>query len=484
MSQTEEGGDLQGQWHPDPSGRFQFRFWDGTRWTEHVSTDGVVSADPLPPAPHSSVVPAAIAPAEGPAPSAPAPSVPTFSESQQPGLQEAARSDRGIFDRVKRGKAAFDAARLTGSIDELRAEYEQLAALLVETRDAVLLQEAGLYEFRHPLDDSDAYKRALEVTRSRLQEMVRGGCAVIGPKDWTVNGSAAQGRKMVNDLGKLVLRAYNAEADSIVRSMRPYGLESAVTRLSKARVAVCRLVSTVKLSIDDGYHALRVHELELTADFLAKRETEREAARAERERLKEEEVARREYEARQSELRRELDKRVGALQRLIAGGVSSPGAVAEMEAGIAEVQAALSGVEARMANLRAGHLYVISNFGSFGERVVKIGMTRRLDPLDRVRELGDASVPFRFDVHALVFAEDAVGLETKLHQRFAARRVNLVNHRREFFYVTPAEVRAALEEYVGHVVVEFSELAEALEWRQSTNTRSVENAIGPDNSQT
>lgn len=427
-----------------------------------MSDQGVVSVDPLPAAPSQS------SRADSPTAASPAPSPAVGRES----TGASAQAERSVFDRVRRGKAAFDAARLTGSVDELRSEFEQLSALLVETRDAVLLQEAGLYEFRHPLDDSDAYKSALEQTRSRMQEMVRRGTAVVAPKDLALNGSSAQGRKMTNDLSKLVLRAYNAEADSIVRSMRPYTLEAGVARLSKARVSICRLVSTIQLSINEHYHGLRVHELELTADFLAKREAEREAARAERERLRDEEAARREFESKQNELRRELDKRTAALQRLSVGVSATPEAIAELEAGIAEVQSALNGVVERMANLRAGHVYVISNIGSFGEQIVKIGMTRRLDPLDRVRELGDASVPFRFDVHALVFAEDALGLEARLHEHFAERRVNLVNNRREFFYAPAAEVRSALEQFVGHVVVEFSETAEALEWRQSANTRS------------
>ena len=94
--------------------------------------------------------------------------------------------------------------------------------------------------------------------------------------------------------------------------------------------------------------------------------------------------------------------------------------------------------------MRAGHVYVISNVGAFGGNMVKIGMTRRLEPLDRVRELGDASVPFRYDVHAMIFSDDAVGLENHLHHRLAAHRVNLVNMRREFFRVSPADVRDIL----------------------------------------
>lgn len=115
--------------------------------------------------------------------------------------------------------------------------------------------------------------------------------------------------------------------------------------------------------------------------------------------------------------------------------------------------------------------YVISNIGAFGERMVKIGMTRRLEPMDRVRELGDASVPFRFDVHALIFSEDAVGLENSLHEEFADRRVNRVNLRREFFYATPAEVREVLERLAGNHLLEYNETPEALEYRAGKTDR-------------
>lgn len=109
---------------------------------------------------------------------------------------------------------------------------------------------------------------------------------------------------------------------------------------------------------------------------------------------------------------------------------------------------------------------MISNLGAFGERVVKIGMTRRLEPMDRVRELGDASVPFRFDVHALFFSDDAVGIEQAMHERLSDRRVNRVNLRREFFYATPGEAKGHLLELAGDLL-EYSDLPDAVEFRQS-----------------
>ncbi len=94
---------------------------------------------------------------------------------------------------------------------------------------------------------------------------------------------------------------------------------------------------------------------------------------------------------------------------------------------------------------KRGHVYVISNIGSFGDDIYKIGLTRRLEPLERIRELGDSSVPFEFDVHAMIFSEDAPALETQLHQHFLMMQMNKVNHRKEFFRVGLKQIREEVE---------------------------------------
>ena len=140
-------------------------------------------------------------------------------------------------------------------------------------------------------------------------------------------------------------------------------------------------------------------------------------------------------------------------------------AAARVREQLSEVERAIDTMDYRAANIRAGYVYVISNIGSFGENLVKIGMTRRLDPRDRIRELSDASVPFNFDVHALFFSKDAVGIETAMHERLENRRVTIVNSRREFFRATPLEAKTHLSGLAGEVL-EFQELPEALEYRQ------------------
>ena len=363
--------------------------------------------------------------------------------------------------------------QLMTQLPALRAEQVQLSAQLVETRETVVLQEAGIYQYRHPLDDAIAYKARLAGVQARIKDAVKAGTAVKGATNWTVNGSATQGAKMVREFSKLMLRAYNKEAEHAVASMKPCTLDSSIARLQKARETITRLGGTMNIMVTNSYHGLRVEELELTADYLAKVAEQKEREREERARLREEQIARREYEREQERLRKELAHYQTAITALRDRG--DVGGADQAEAKLTEIQDALDGITRRAANIRAGHVYVISvyvisNIGAFGEDIVKIGMTRRLDPMDRIRELGDASVPFRYDVHAMVFSDDAVGLETHLHHQLADRRLNLVNLRREFFRARPAEVRDIITR-LDASIVEWIDEPEALEWRQSQQAR-------------
>lgn len=433
-------------------------------------------------------------PVQVPPPLAPLHQVPPSVPAPVPVLPE--RSGGGLFGGKKKLEAenaelrawierlgGMDAMRVSALTEELRAEQGRLQAAVadatrrlheveqrvVQTEETVLLQEAGVYDYRHPLSDAVAYKERLAEVKTRIKAMSRDGKAVLGSTNWQVNGSAAEGRRMVRDFSKLMLRAYNAEADNCVRTMRPYKLQSAVDRLEKAVEMIVKLGKTMSIHVSGDYHRLRVYELELTADYLAKQEEEKERNRAQREQQREEEAARREFEREKARLRKEESHYRSALSKLLAKGDEA--GAEELKAKLEEIGAAVSDVEAREANVRAGYVYVISNIGAFGEDVVKIGMTRRLEPEDRVRELGDASVPFKFDTHALIFSDDAVGLEGRLHAALNDRRVNKVNLRREFFHATPADVRDLLQKIAGQHLLEYRDTPEALEWHQSVHTK-------------
>ena len=348
----------------------------------------------------------------------------------------------------------------------LETKIAQARADVVVTEEAQMLQQVGVYTYQHPLQDAVAYRTRLDTLQAEIKQLVRAGRAVESITNWNVNGSAREGKKMVQDFSKLMLRAYNAEADQAVRTMRPHRVNPLVDRLYKTRETIAKPGLTMRIRIADDYHDARVRELWLTADYLQKKEEEKETQRELRARQREEERAQRDFDREREKLNKELQHVQSALQKLRERGDYA--GTADLEGKLVEIEGALRNVEARAANIRTGYVYVISNIGAFGDRMVKIGLTRRLEPLDRIYELSGAAVPFRFDVHALIFSEDAVGLETKLHQHFADRRVNHVNTRREFFYVTPTEVRDALQKFAGQHLVEFVDEPEALEWRASS----------------
>jgi hypothetical protein len=361
--------------------------------------------------------------------------------------------------RLEREKSEA-AAALANMKQQLKKAHEGIVA----TDDLVLLQEVGIYQYRHPLTDVVAYEKELADIEANIKAMVKkDGGAIHATTDWTVNGSASEGRTMVRDFSKLMLRAFNAEADTLVRGLKPYKLDGALDRLKKVAEVIERLGKTMSIRISPSYYQLRLRELELTSDFLQKEAEAKEVERLERERMREERKFQQEIERERARLDKERQHYSNALDVLIAKG-DEAGATRLSEQ-LAEVNKAIQNVDYRAANIRAGYVYVISNIGSFGERMVKIGMTRRLDPMDRIRELSDASVPFNFDVHALFFSKDAVGIETEMHQQLANVRVNTINNRREFFRASPMEVKGRLTVLAGELL-QFQEVPEALEYRQ------------------
>lgn len=359
-----------------------------------------------------------------------------------------------------------------GRLAFLEAENAALRAQLAEARsddyvelsDARILQDVGIYRYHHPLESAAAYQNALTTLESRIAEVVKAGRAIVKSELFTFNNSLAQGRRMTDDLAKLMLRAYNAEADNSIRTLRVGNVVTAKRRLEASRTAIAKLGSLMEMRISDEFHDLRVEEIELTADWLMKKQEEREAEREERARLREEKKIERELAEERARLDKERAHLLNTLTHLEETGQDDDA----LRDRLAAVDDAIAQNDFRAANIRAGYVYVISNQGAFGSNVVKIGLTRRLEPRERIIELGGASVPFRFDTHTLFFSEDAVTLEAELHRHFAARALNRANARKEFFFATPAEVRDVLLEKVGNIL-EFSEVAEATEYRQSVS---------------
>lgn len=351
--------------------------------------------------------------------------------------------------------------RLTAENQALRAENDRLRF----AADPELI-EVGFYTFTHRLDSATEYKRRIDRINDDLKEMIKAGTAIVAADGFIYNNSLAKGKKMVKDLAKLMLRAYNAEAENCVRTVRASNLESTLNRLERSALTIAKFGAMMDMRVAADYHRLRQAEIELTADYLMQAQWEREQEREERAQLREERRVEAELAKERERLTKEQSHYTNVLESLSA---DDPGR-SELERRLTDLDQAISDNDFRIANVRAGYVYVISNLGAFGPGMIKIGMTRRLDPMDRVRELGDASVPFGFDVHALFFSDDAVGVEAELHRRFSDHRVNRINLRREYFYSTPQDVKVVLDDVAG-ALLEYTIEPVADQYRLSREAR-------------
>lgn len=361
--------------------------------------------------------------------------------------------------------------------DELNnaiADLQKTKSEIVETEETVLMQSFGIYTPRYSFMNSDEYKAHLLEIRAKQKNMVKNKTAVTGSSSWTVNGNAAKGNKMVADMQKLLLRAFNSECDDVIEHVKYNNIAASEKRITSSRDAISKLGAIMSVGIVPQYYQLKIEELHLAFEYAQKKQQEKEEQKEARARMREEAKLAKEIEEERKKLEKEQQHYQNALQRIIAqleaASETDRTAIeekkAELEAQLDRIDKEFKDVDYREANQRAGYVYVISNIGAFGENVYKIGMTRRLDPQDRVDELGDASVPFNFDVHAMIFSDDAPRLEAALHNAFADRKLNFVNQRREFFNVTLDEIKKVVKKNYDRSV-EFVELAPAEQYRES-----------------
>ena len=376
---------------------------------------------------------------------------------------QAADHARQALQQV-RTQCAEQEQGIRADLERLINEEAALQEKLHPMRVQVKLEEAGFTEYDHPAKDSVELAAALRDLRKDVQMAVRSYSAVESLDDFEPPHTKSGRNKLAKDSARLALMAFNSQVDSIIEAASARNYEASLAKIFKAAEVVERQCTVTGVRIKPNYVELRARELQLAVDHLKAKQLEKELEKERKAELREQAKAERELQAERERLEKERQHYLNVLKTVEEIGDEAE--TARLKQQIVEIEKGINDVEKREANIRAGYVYVISNIGSFGERMVKIGMTRRLDPMDRVRELGDASVPFNFDVHALFFSDDAVSVETELHHRFAARRVNRINARREFFYATPVEVREALKDIAGNLL-EFTEEPEAEQYRLS-----------------
>ncbi|MHA8095620.1 DUF4041 domain-containing protein [Aquirufa antheringensis] len=335
------------------------------------------------------------------------------------------------------------------------------------------LIEFGIYEPVYDFEKSDDYREEQNKIIQIQKEMINADTAAICKANWTVEGSEAKGRAVVKVYKKLMLRAFNGESDVLISKVKWNNVNQMKERMHKLFDAINKLGQGFQVTLNLQYLDLKLKELVLEYEYQSKRQQEKEEMRAIQEELREEEKARKEFEQAQKEAEKEEASYQKALDKArkefeVTTGEEHEKLKLQIEKLIQELQEAQEKKERALSmaqQTKRGHVYVISNIGSFGENVFKIGMTRRLEPIDRVKELGDASVPFQFDIHAMIYSDEAPSLEHELHKAFADKKVNMLNYRKEFFDVTLDEIENKVKE-IG-IAAEFSRLPEAMEYRET-----------------
>lgn len=273
-----------------------------------------------------------------------------------------------------------------------------------------------------------------------------------------------------------MLRAFNTECDELIGKVKYTNYDASLNRIYKSAETISKLGVIMNISITPAYLNLKVEELRLSFEYQQKKQQEKEAQKAARAELREAARLQKEIEAQRKKIEKEQTHYQTAYDHLLVQLQADPenkdllDKKMDLESQLNDIDKAMKDIDYREANQRAGYVYVISNIGAFGPDVYKIGMTRRLDPQDRVDELGDASVPFNFDVHAMIFSDDAPALEAALHRAFEDRKLNMVNTRREFFNVTLDEIKEVIKKNFDKTV-EFIDVPDAEQYRISQKMR-------------
>ncbi|MDM1263895.1 DUF4041 domain-containing protein [Acinetobacter indicus] len=368
---------------------------------------------------------------------------------------------------------------LSVQIEEMRSEYVVKKTYLDEVENRLKLYsndleliDQGVYEPVFSFDLSDEYKQALLRNKELQKEMIKQEKAVISEEIWEIvgaNGKKKSGEKLTKNNIHLTLRAFNGECDAIISRVSWSNIHTASKKIADVFNSINKKNEINLIYISQAYLQLKLDELHLKFEYLEKLQQEKEE-RAElrriereeeklRESIEDAEEQEREYEEKLAKIRKEIEKSAGEEQVRLQAQIDLLNE--QLEEAHQKKERALSMAQ----QTKMGYVYIISNIGVFGENIYKIGLTRRIDPFERINELSDAALPFRFDVHAMIYSENAPELESKLHRHFNERRINKVNYRKEFFEAKLEEIEEVVNQ-LGHEAL-FHPIPEAKEYRQT-----------------
>ena len=393
-------------------------------------------------------------------------------------------SDYLLELQEKKDKLVNQVEKLNEEISDLINQKNIKKKELITLDEEVLMQDFGLYQPKYDFATSEQYKAKLDDLRNKQKQMIKDKTAVHYSTNWTVDGSKAKGTKMTNDNIKQILRSFNTECENAIDRVKFNNIDSMKKRIEKSFESLNKLNETVHVGLKPSFLNLKIEELYLAYEYQVKKQEEKEEQKRIREELREQAKLKKELEEARKNIDKDLKHFTNALEslniQLNNNEITQEQREAllnkknELEEQINTLTNNLKDIDYRQENQKAGYVYVISNIGAFGEDIYKIGMTRRLNPQDRIDELGDASVPFNFDVHAMIFAEDAPALENALHKAFDNKKVNMINQRREFFNVKLEEIEKVIRNNFDNTV-EFIKIPKAEQYRESVKMREQYN---------
>lgn len=378
-----------------------------------------------------------------------------------------------LSELTKQLKIANEVSSLDKELEKRKEELQDVKSRLAIMNDDVGLQEFGFFERQYKFSDSVHYKAELDDLRLQQKQLVKDGRAGVITSPLAFNNSVKKGEAIQKQLIKAAIRGFNGESDALLTKVTPGNLENKKKALQKAFEQLNKIYERNFVKLTNQYLELKAKELQLAVEYDLQKQEEKELLREQRAQEKEDRKLQAEIAAKRKKLEKDrmhFKQMLDNVEALMKSASEEEKEklklqLSEYQNKLSELDEIEEDIDYREGHASAGYVYVISNIGSFGEDVYKIGVTRRLEPLERIRELSSASVPFQFDVHALVFSEEAFALETELHNQLAEFKVNKVNGRKEYFRVPFDRIKEILSAHK-ELAIELTEKAEAFEYRQ------------------
>lgn len=381
--------------------------------------------------------------------------------------------------------------QLKKSVENLDRENKRLVFEVSKSKEskkelAIYKQEADLIEFgffeepNYLFETSERYRAEIKVIRDKQKEMIKNKTAVDIPKDIAVIEDDKIAKQILEKQAKLMLKAFNIECDNLIGMVKSSNFSLILEKIEKLAKDIEELSISYSCGFSNDYVRLKFEECELQYQFKLRYQKEQEEQQAIREQIKEEQQAIRDYQKAILKAQRDEEIYQEALERARKELEISTEEEKEkllrkienLQLKLKEAEESSQRAKSMAEQTKCGHVYIISNIGSFGENVYKIGLTRRLDPMERVNELSNASVPFPFEVHAVIYSENAPELEKQLHNAFKNQRVNLVNQRKEFFNVDLMEIKEVTESITNNNI-DFKLTAVAEDYYESLKLRKM-----------